>query len=92
MRNAVYHGPWVSAAKKYFSKNGCPAYAIASDYMTGSAIRQEYLQTAIEWINDGKVDEYMRDHQHDTNANELWLYFKGSSTGSRRPSRRRART
>ena len=77
LMNAVYHGPWVSAAKKYFSKSGCPAYAIASDYMTGSPIRQEYLETAIEWINGGKVDEYMRDHQHDTDANELWLYFKG---------------
>jgi hypothetical protein len=77
LRNAVYHGPWVSAAKKYFSKSGCPAYQIASDYMTGSPIRQNYLETAIEWINGGKVDEYMRDHQHETNANELWLYFKG---------------
>jgi hypothetical protein len=77
MRNAVFHGPWVTAAKKYFSKNGCPAYQIASDYMTGSTIRQEYLETAIEWINAGKVDEYMSDHQHDTNATELWLYFKG---------------
>lgn len=77
LRNAVYHGPWVTAAKKYFSKNGCPAYGIASDYMTGSPIRQDFLETAIGWINDGKVDEYMRDHQHDTNANELWLYFKG---------------
>jgi hypothetical protein len=77
LRNAVYHGPWVSAAKKYFSKNGCPAYGIGSDYMTGSPIRQDYLETAIEWLNDGKVDEYMRDHQFHTNANELWLYFKG---------------
>lgn len=77
LRNAVYHGSWVSAAKKYFSKNGCPAYQIASDYMTGSTIRQDYLETAIEWINDGKVDEYMRDHQHDNNANELWMYFRG---------------
>lgn len=76
LRNAVYHGSWVSAAKRYFSKNGCPAYQVASDYMTGSPIRQDYLETAIEWINDGKVDEYMRDHQHDTNASELWLYFK----------------
>lgn len=77
LRNAAYHGPFVSAAKKYFSRNGCPAYAIASDYMSGSPIRQEYLETAIEWINVGQVDEYMRDHQADTNANELWLYFKG---------------
>ena len=77
LRNAVYHGPFVTAAKKYFSKNGCPAYQIASDYMSGSPIRQEYLETAIDWINDGKVDEYMRDRQQDTNASQLWLYFKG---------------
>jgi hypothetical protein len=77
LRNAVYHGPWVTAAKKYFSKNGCPAYGIASDYLTGSPIRQEFLETSIEWINDSDVDGYMRDHQQDTYANELWLYFKG---------------
>ena len=77
LRNAVYHGPWVSSAKLYFSRNGSPAYAIASDYMTGSPIRQDYLEKALEWINDGKVDEYMRDHQHDANARELWDYFQG---------------
>lgn len=77
LRNAVFHGPWVSAAKKYFSKNGCPAYAIASDYLLGSPIRQDYLETAIEWINDGEIEAYMRDHQHNPNANELWLYFQG---------------
>lgn len=76
LRNAVYHGPWVSAAKRYFSKTGCPAYAIGSDYMTGSPIRQDYLETAIEWINDGDVDDYMAAHQSDPNANPLWLYFK----------------
>jgi hypothetical protein len=76
LRNAVYHGPWVSAAKKYFSRTGCPAYAIGSDYMSGSPIRQDYLETAIEWINDGDVDGYMAAHQHDRNANPLWLYFQ----------------
>lgn len=24
LRNAVYSGSWVSDAKRYFSKNGCP--------------------------------------------------------------------
>lgn len=76
LRNAVYHGPWVSAAKKYFSKNGCPAYAIGSDYLSGSPIRQDYLETAIKWINEGEVDSYMAAHQHDPNANPLWLYFQ----------------
>lgn len=75
MRNAVYHGPWVASAKKYFSKNGCPAYGLASDYMSGSPIRQDYLETALEWINEGDVDGYMRDHHHDPNADALWEYF-----------------
>lgn len=76
LRNAVFHGPWVSAAKKYFSKNGCPAYGIGSDYMSGVPIRQDYLETAIEWINDGDVEGYMAAHQHDPNATPLWLYFQ----------------
>ena len=42
LRNAVYHGSWVSDAKRYFSKSGCPAFQIGSDYLNGSAIRQDY--------------------------------------------------
>ena len=80
LRNAVYSGSWVSAAKPYFSKNGCPAYAIGSEYMTGSPIRQDYLETVIKWFNKGDIDGYMATHQHDPNANELWLYFNGVMT------------
>lgn len=76
LRNAVYSGPWVSSAKKYFSKSNCPAYGIASDLMNGSPIRQDYLETVIEWINDGDVEGYMAAHQHDPQASELWLYFQ----------------
>jgi HNH endonuclease/Protein of unknown function DUF262 len=76
LRNAVYHGSFVSAAKPYFSKNGCPAYAIASDYMSGTPIRQDYLETVIDWINGGNVEGYMAKHQHDPNANALWLYLQ----------------
>ena len=77
LRNAVYAGSWVTDAKRYFSRNGCPAYSIGSDYLSGAPIRQEYLETAVEWINNGDVDGYMAVHQHDPNANELWLYFQG---------------
>lgn len=76
MLNAVYAGPWTADAKRYFSKTGCPAYAIGGDYVTGSPIRQEFLETAIDWISDGEIKEYMAKHQHDQNANELWLYYK----------------
>jgi hypothetical protein len=75
LRNAVYSGSWVADAKRYFSKTGCAASAIGSDYLTGSAIRQDYLETAIDWLSKGKIDGYMAVHQHDPNANALWAYF-----------------
>jgi len=76
LRNAVYSGSWVSDAKRYFSKNGCVAYGIGSDYLNGSPIRQDYLETAIKWVSDGDIEEYMSKHQHDQNASALWRYFQ----------------
>lgn len=76
LRNAIYTGTWLTEAKKYFSKTGCPAYGIGSDYLNGSAIRQDYLETAISWINNGEIEQYMAENQHKPNANELWLYFQ----------------
>ncbi len=78
LRNAVYSGSWVTDAKKYFSKNGCVASKIGSDYLKGSSIRQEYLETAIKWISDSQngIDKYMSIHQHDSNASALWIYFQ----------------
>jgi len=74
LRNAVYSGSWVSDAKRYFSKNSRPK--IGDEYLTGSANRQEYLETAIDWISKGSIKEYMSKNQHEPNANELWLYFQ----------------
>lgn len=76
LRNAVYSGSWVSDAKRYFSKTGCAAYAIASDYISGSAIRQDYLETAIKWISEDDIEGYMGKHQDDPTAINLWNYFQ----------------
>lgn len=76
LRNAVYSGSWLTDAKRYFSKSGCAAYQIGSDYLSGSPIRQDYLETAISWISKGNIEVYMGKHQKDPNANELWLYFQ----------------
>ena len=79
LRNAVYTGPWLSDAKLKFSKTNCAAYLLANDggsLVNGSPIRQEYLETALSWIGDGKIEDYMAKHQHDKNANELWQYFQ----------------
>ena len=80
LRNAVYTGPWVADAKRYFSKTGCVAFNIGSDYLNGSPIRQEYLETAIDWISRGNIEVYMLNHQHDPNATALWLYFQAVIT------------
>lgn len=74
--NAMYTGEWLTDAKRHFSKTNCPAYNIAKDYLSGSAIRQDYLETAIKWISDNNIQYYMAKHQQDPNANELWLYFQ----------------
>ena len=79
LRNAVYAGSWVSDAKRYFSKTGCPAAQMADDYLKGSSIRQEYLETAISWAaaTDGiSVEQYMARHQGDPTAQALWSYFR----------------
>jgi hypothetical protein len=76
LRNAVYSGSWVTDAKRYFSKNACPAWGLGSKYLNGSPIRQDYLETVIDWLSDGKIEGYMAKQQHKPNANELWLYFQ----------------
>ena len=75
LRNAVYSGPFVTEAKKKFSKTNCIAYKVGNKYMSGSCIRQDYLETAISWKNNGDVSGYMSDHQNDKNAEELWHYY-----------------
>ena len=79
LRNAVYTGPWLSDAKLKFSKSNCAAYLLANDggaLLTGSPIRQQYLETALSWINNEDVAGYMAKHQHDKNADKLWSYFQ----------------
>lgn len=74
--NINYTGPWLTNAKEKFSKNNCAAYRIAKDYVKGSPIRQEFLETALEWISDNDIQSYMASHQFDENANDLWVYFQ----------------
>jgi hypothetical protein len=76
LRNATYTGSWLYDAKRFFSKTGCAAYTIGSDYLNGSAIRQDYLETTIDWISGGHIEDYMGDHQKDKDASELIKYFK----------------
>ena len=78
--NATYTGPWLADAKNYFSKRNCVAAKMAEGYLKGNPIRQELLEKALAWIADRDGLEsgqmYMAIHQHDADANDLWLYFQ----------------
>ncbi|MCD8291388.1 MAG: DUF262 domain-containing protein, partial [Prevotella sp.] len=79
LRNATFAGPWVSDAKRYFSKTNCAAGVLAGDYLKGASIRQEYLETAIFWAasaEDLTIEKYMAMHQADPSAVQLWNYFR----------------
>lgn len=78
--NATYTGPFLANAKTYFSKRNCVAGQMADGYIKGNPIRQEYLEKVLSWIADrdglesGQI--YMAVHQHDEDANALWVYFQ----------------
>lgn len=84
INNAVYAGPFVTDAKRHFSKSNCGAYRLGKDLVTGTPIRQEFLKKALEWMSEHETREgkpqsvvgYMAEHQHDPNANNLWTYFQ----------------
>ncbi len=83
LRNAIYTGPWLTDAKRYFSKSGCVAYKMANKYLNGEMNRQAYLKKALKWISAKEgmdIEKYMSAHQQDSNASALWIYFNSVIT------------
>ena len=84
INNAIYAGPFLSDAKKHFSKKNCGAYRLGKDLVNGSPDRQDFLKKALSWLADhetrnGKpqtIVDYMAQHQHDHTALPLWTYFQ----------------
>lgn len=76
--NVAYTGPWLSAAKEYFSK-GVTSLLYRKNYhnyLSGSCERQEFLERALRWIAGRSVEDYMNTHRRDSNANELISHFE----------------
>lgn len=78
--NKTYTGPWLTAAKKIFSKRKCPAKGLSDKYITGDPNRQELLEKALKGISEfqGLSDHsaYMAAHKGDADADELWQYYQ----------------
>lgn len=76
--NAIYSGPFVTAAKAEFSNSGNALQQKWAAYIKGDPKRQEVLEVALGWIAAPKgvsIDRYMANHRHDKGIDELKGYF-----------------
>ena len=73
--NAVYSGPFVSAAKEEFSNTNNGQMVKWSHYVAGNPKRQDYLATALEWVSRGHAEEYLAQHRYDDSIKEMKAYF-----------------
>ena len=74
-RNAIFSGPFVTLCKAEFSNSNNPRIQRWESYVKGPANRQQFLATALKWVSQGQVDEYMSLHRYDTNIQEIKTYF-----------------
>ena len=80
LRNAIYSGPFVTAAKKVFSNSSSPHIAMWQTFINANAKRQGYLEKALYWVSRSKgidINEYMSLHRTESDISELVKYFNG---------------
>lgn len=78
-RNAIFSGPFVTAAKTVFSNSLNSNNQKWAHYISGDVIRQDFLERALEWVSSSKgmsIDAYMSSHRYDNNIIELQAYFE----------------
>jgi hypothetical protein len=74
--NAVFSGPFVTLGKEMFSNSQNANIQKWSAYIKGSANRQHFFESALDWVSKGNIGDYMSRHRFDTNINELKRYFE----------------
>lgn len=75
LRNASYHGTFVTLAREKFSNSGNPSMKKWQTYIKGDPKRQEILETALDWVSNKEIETYMSAHRHDTDIKELVSHF-----------------
>lgn len=73
--NAIYSGPFVTKAKEVFSNSTNSKIQKWSAYISGNVARQDYLETALDWVSKGNIEDYMSKHRRIDNIDELETYF-----------------
>ena len=75
LRNASYHGTFVTKARAVFSNTANANMNRWQTYAKGDPKRQAILEAALDWVSDGDIDGYMAKHRNDTDINELKNHF-----------------
>jgi hypothetical protein len=78
LRNSIYSGPFVTAARKVFSNSQDARQQKWGAFVRGNPKRQDVLEVALEWVaaaQDVSIDQYMAAHRRDETAKELETYF-----------------
>jgi hypothetical protein len=76
--NAVYSGPFVTAGKEEFSNSQSAHVHKWSAYISGSVLRQDFWEKALEWVSLGRdnIGAYMSKHRHDKDVDGVKRYFE----------------
>lgn len=75
LRNSAYHGPFVTRAREIFSNADNGNMPRWRTYAKGDPRRQGLLETALDWVSHGNIDDYMAKHRNDETIEELKNYF-----------------
>lgn len=78
LRNSIYSGPFVTAAKAEFSNSQNALQQKWAAYVRGDPRRQDVLAVALGWVASAtelSIDAYMAVHRQDQGIAELKTYF-----------------
>ena len=75
--NAVYSGPFTTLGKAEFSNSQNANIAKWGAYVSGSAIRQDFWERALEWVSGGKenIGSYMSLNRTSTSIDPVRIHF-----------------
>ena len=73
--NAIYSGPFVTAAKAVFSNSGNSLMQKWKCYVAGDERRQKVLETALRWVSGDRIEDYMGRHRFDADCKGLLAHF-----------------
>lgn len=74
--NAIYSGPFVTAARAAFSNSQDARTAKWKTFIKGSAVRQDILATALSWVSGGEPERYLAAHRRDSSIAEMERHFE----------------